>query len=247
MVGKYIFSKMENYEDYSSGRVLYSNPGAVAFPVRLVDEVFQRGASYLIQKGVLPPYSVYDPCCGGGYSATVLGYLHGDQIRAIYASDISPQALSLAKKNLSLLSCHGLKARMRELEGLICEFGKQSHKDAFQSAVRLQSRLESFHHTINSQCFCFDILGDKEFSCELESINLVIVDVPYGKGAHWQVEDGCINPSQGLLDKLKQILTNRSIVILATNKEEKILHSGYRKLAKLKIGKRCILILEPSI
>ena len=41
MTYKFAVNKL-NYEDLSSGRVLYNAPGLTGFPVRLVDEIVQR-------------------------------------------------------------------------------------------------------------------------------------------------------------------------------------------------------------
>ena len=62
----------------------------------------------LSAKGVQSPYTIYDPFCGVAYALTVLGFFHGADIKAIFASDIDENVLSLARKNLSLLSKDGL-------------------------------------------------------------------------------------------------------------------------------------------
>jgi 23S rRNA (guanine2535-N1)-methyltransferase len=62
---KYRFAvQRENYEDLSSGRVLYGQPGSTAFPVRIASEIFQRCAERLARLEAPPLYSLYDPCCG---------------------------------------------------------------------------------------------------------------------------------------------------------------------------------------
>src|SRR5919198_6265316 len=100
---KYRFAtERVTYEDYASGRILYGRPGFTAFPVRLASELFQRCADRLAQEGKPPPYSLFDPCCGGGYLVTVAGLLHGDRLAGILASDIDPEAVDLAGRNLSL-------------------------------------------------------------------------------------------------------------------------------------------------
>lgn len=90
---KYI-EKKENYEYLSSGRVLYSLPGQSAFPVRLSSEIIQRCFALLEARGNKGPYTIYDPCCGGGYLLTTLGFLYHNYFKKIYASDINPQAIA---------------------------------------------------------------------------------------------------------------------------------------------------------
>src|SRR5690349_20745172 len=118
--GKYRYATArQNYEDYSSGRVIYGSQGATGCPVRLATEIFQRGSQRLSEKGLAPPDALYDPCCGGGYSASVIGYLHGDQIQKIDCSDVSEPALELARRNLALLTPAGLAERTDEIRQLI--------------------------------------------------------------------------------------------------------------------------------
>src|ERR1700722_10543985 len=97
----------ENYEDYSSGRVVYGAMGATNFPVRLSSEVFQRCVHYLKSQGKPGPYKIYDPFCGVAYSLTVIGFLHGAEIESIAASDSNSRLLEFARKNLSLLTTTG--------------------------------------------------------------------------------------------------------------------------------------------
>ena len=60
---EYLYSKNENFEDFSSGRVLYNAKGIPNFSVRLLQEMYYRAKSYLKKNEDI---IVYDPCCGGG-------------------------------------------------------------------------------------------------------------------------------------------------------------------------------------
>src|SRR5437762_331229 len=117
----------ENYEEFAGGRVLYGGPGSSAFPVRLASEVFQSCESRLARHGALPPYTLYDPCCGEGYLLTVIGFLHGAHLTRIIASDIDPEAVERARRNLSLLTAAGLDRRLQEIQRLIDAYDKPSH------------------------------------------------------------------------------------------------------------------------
>ena len=70
---EYKYCEKQNFEDYSSGRVLYHKANMTNFPVRLAQEIFLRCKSYISDK---PQVNFYDPLCGGGYMATVLGLLN---------------------------------------------------------------------------------------------------------------------------------------------------------------------------
>ena len=56
---------------------------------------------------------------GGGYSLTVLGLLNPERIARIWASDIDPEMLKVAGKNLSLLTPAGMAARLDQLKGCL--------------------------------------------------------------------------------------------------------------------------------
>ncbi len=97
MKSKYQYAvTKENYEDYSSGRVIYGATGATNFPVRLSSEVFQQCVHYLKGKGKAGPYKLYDPFCGVAYSLTVIGFLHGAEIESIAGSDSDSRMLEFA-------------------------------------------------------------------------------------------------------------------------------------------------------
>jgi 23S rRNA (guanine2535-N1)-methyltransferase len=122
MKSKYQYTvTKENYEDYSSGRVIYGATGATNFPVRLSSEVFQQCAHYLKTQGKAGPYKIYDPFCGVAYSLTVVGFLHGAEIESIAVSDSDSRLLEFARKNLSLLTAQGLSKRIEELKKIIQE------------------------------------------------------------------------------------------------------------------------------
>lgn len=130
---KYIFAtENKNYEDYSSGRVLYNLPGATSFPVRLTSEIYQRCANILKQNNIKPPYTICDPCCGGGYLLSFIGFLFGNEVKKIYGSDINEKVLQLANSNLSLLTNEGINERINQLTELYNLHGKQSHVQAIK-------------------------------------------------------------------------------------------------------------------
>lgn len=245
--GKYKFATVrENNENYASGRVFYGAPGATGFPVRLASEIFQRCEARLIRKGVQPPYTVYDPYCGSGYSVAIIGFLHGTRINRIYASDISPEALELTQRNLSLLHPAGLNKRITEIQDLIQKFNKQSHLDALESSLRLKSHLESRSSMIQTKCFRFDILGDEDLSLQIQKVDLVLTDLPYGQVASWSGSRTDTAPAQKLLTNIRHVLNPNAFVAITTSKKPAISYDGYRRVEHLIIGKRRLLILEPT-
>ena len=101
-----------DFEDFASGRVLLHRTGYPNFPVRLAQEIFCR---CLARLDSAKPLRLYDPCCGGGYLLTVLGFLNYGRLETIAASDISGEAVQLARENLSLLGRAGLARRKEQL------------------------------------------------------------------------------------------------------------------------------------
>ena len=66
---EYKYCKNNNYEDFSSGRVLYGAKGIPNFPVRLLHEIYGYSKSYLEKKEDIV---IYDPCCGAAYALNSL-------------------------------------------------------------------------------------------------------------------------------------------------------------------------------
>jgi len=95
---KYRFqTNKANYEDYSSGRVLYGLPGTPAFPLRIVAEIFQCCYDYRKSFNNLEQITLYAPCCGG-YLLATLGFLFSEKLRMIVASDIDEDCLNIVRK-----------------------------------------------------------------------------------------------------------------------------------------------------
>jgi 23S rRNA G2445 N2-methylase RlmL len=234
-----------NYEDYSSGRVLYGAPGATNFPVRLSSEVFQLCANYLTNRGKSRPYKIYDPFCGVAYSLTVMGFLHGAEINSIAASDSDSRMLEFAQKNLSLLTTNGLRKRIEELREFIQEYNKASHKDALESAYRLQARVQA-SESIEIQSFQFNAVGDEDFPKSVSGVDMVITDLPYGKLTRREgsvIEEGFV---KRFLDKVKSRLNPVSVTAIIYDKKQPISYQGYKAVRVCTFGKRKLAVLEPE-
>jgi hypothetical protein len=232
----------KNYEDFASGRVLYSEPGTTSFPVRLAEELYGQGRELLIGLGSNPPYRLYDPCCGGGYLLTVLGLLYGADLAAIAASDVAESAVSLAERNLALLTAEGLEQRRRQLRELYDAYGKASHREAEESAARLASLLQPTHPA--TACFRHDITAAPP-PAAIGQIDLVIADLPYGNLVSWHSADTESTHAARLLDNLLSCLAESAVVILVSDKKQPIAHPAYRRLKQGKLGKRKTTFLQP--
>jgi hypothetical protein len=237
-----------NYSLFSPGGVFYSLPGHPAFPVRLASEIFQACAAHLAAFECIPPYHLYDPCCGGAYHLATLGYLHPEELAKISASDIDGDAVGLAERNLSLLTPAGLEQRRLQIEQFIAQYGKESHRQALlQSQVladllRLGPQIQEIH-TFQADALSVDAILS---GLDGRRPDLVITDIPYGSQSAWV--DTSANPAgqthaARLLETLHQIIAERAVVAVAADKSQKIAHPAFRQLRRMKIGHRQVVFL----
>ncbi len=222
---QYKFCENDNFEDYASGRVLYSGKGIPNFLVRLLNEMFGRALAYSDKKEAL---TLYDPLCGGGYALTILGLFHSDIIKKIYGSDIDEAMVVHAGRNLALLEKGGLKQRKLELEKLYAEYGKASHREAMESADRLMAQLKK---PVAAEVFCQDCTK----KMPAISPDIIITDIPYGNLVEWKGEG---MPLQELLEQLAAISTEKTILVLGMDKKQRVEGKHWVRLEKQLVGKR---------
>lgn len=230
---KYRYGKNANYEDFSSGRVLYHIKGMTNFPVRLAQEIYGRCLEYSPKKQDI---CLYDCCCGGGYLLTVLGFLNQDSLGRVIGSDIDLEILDVAKKNLSLLTREGMDRRIREIEEMIVSFNKESHREAKNSAIRLKGLIKK---DMESLVFQADALKAIELDIKPD---IIITDVPYGNLVDWKGKEQYI--VDRLLDSLYQISSPASIIGICMDKGQKVRNDKFIRLEREKIGKRRFEILR---
>jgi len=251
----YRFAKeRQDYSDYSSGRVFYGLPGHPAFPVRLASEIFQRCVALREAQGATGPCVLYDPCCGGAYHLSTLAYLHWDAIGEIIGSDVDEQILSVARRNLSLLTVEGLDRRTAEISKMLVQYKKASHAAALESAQRLRKRLLDLGetHQVEVRSFAADATISQALREGLAGtkVDVVISDIPYGWHSSWQIADASqassLSPAWQMLEVLLPVLSWRSVVAIASDKRQKISHKGYRRLDRFQIGKRRVVLLQPA-
>jgi hypothetical protein len=231
------------YEDFSSGRVLYNQKGATSFPARLISEIFLRCVACLEKQGIPAPYSVCDPLCGGAYGLTILGFLHNSHVAEIIASDVDDAVLGLAGRNLSLLTEEGIRERMLQIRRDFEEYGKDSHKAAYESAVRLQAIVRGMPHDIRILCRQSDALKTGR-GADNEKADVIISDIPYGEIVGWVTEEGKDAVTiflQNLLPKLKR----HSVVAVISPKRIAVKNENYKRIDRFQIGKRQIVLLQP--
>lgn len=230
---EYKYGKKDNYQNFSSGRVLYHENGMTNFPVRLAQEIYGRCLQYSPKKNNI---CLYDCCCGGGYLLTVLGFLNQDTIGRIIGSDINIELLNTAKKNLSLLSKEGINNRIVEIEQMIESYQKQSHIEAKNSAIVLKGLIRAH---IEFEVFQSDALKSINLKTKLD---IIVSDVPYGYMVDWRGNEQ--NFIDKLLDVLYGICCSDTIIGLCMNKKQKVGNEKFTRLEKQQIGKRKFEILR---
>jgi len=246
----------ENYALYAAGGVFYAAPGHTAYPVRLAVETFRRCLAWrgrAVTAGRTGNRAVvYDPCCGGAYALATLAWFDWAHIDRIYASDLDPDALGVAARNLSLLTPEGMARRIAELSDLHRQYGKESHAVALQHALTLQARLGDLvqDHPIETDLFCADATDGAAVAAGLAGakVDMVLADVPYGQVAHWHGGTAALaqgaDPVGGLLSALLPILAEGAVVAIAAGKGDKIRHERYRRLERFTVGKRQMVLLQ---
>lgn len=231
---EYLYCNNRNFEDFSSGRVLYGGEGIPNFPVRLLNEIFGRALSHSGKKTDL---NVYDPCCGGGYSLTVLGFFHSDIISRIYGSDIDSRMTDFAKRNIGLLTMEGIHSRRLELKDMLRQYKKESHAQALQSLDRLQAMLQK---ELPAEIFQADCTK------ELPPVrpDIIVTDIPYGNLATWKSKED--SPLYTMLHQLARISHKGTVLAVITDKGQKIDTELWTRREKQSVGKRKFEILQKT-
>jgi SAM-dependent methyltransferase len=239
-------SERTNYSDLASGHVFYSLPGHPAFPVRLASEIYQRCLA-LRGKGN-SPCTIFDPCCGAAYHLSVIAYLHWDSVCQVIGSDINEKAVQLAERNLSLLTPAGIERRSREISAMVSLYDKESHKGALESITRMQDQVNQLTavRPIQTRVFRANATDAASLREGLQDtfIDMVITDVPYGQHSQWE-QTRAPDPAWAMLEALLSLVSPKSILVVASDKQQKISHDKYQRLEKLQIGKRQVVFLEP--
>lgn len=239
----------EDYTDYASGRVFYNAPGQPAFPVRLASEIFQRCLASRRKAGITGPVRIYDPCCGSAYHLTALAHLHWHEIEAIVASDINADVLTVAERNLNLLTVEGLRKRQQEITEMLAQYSKPSHAEALESAQRLLAQVVQWtgKQPLETGTFVADATDGAAIAQQLRggAVNLVLSDVPYGQHSVWRAS-GEQDPLWQMLEALRPILSATSVVAIAANKGQRISHDHYQRMDRFQVGKRQIVLLRSA-
>ncbi|MEO3805556.1 rRNA methyltransferase [Nonomuraea sp. B1E8] len=233
-----------DYSDLSSGSVLHSAAGFPAFPVRLASEIFQRA---LALRGGDRPAVVWDPCCGSGYLLTVLALSHRSRIASVLASDLDPEALGLAGRNLALLGRAGLAARAADLEARSVRFGKPAYGAAAHAAHRLAAELDAAGGDVPHAVRQADVFDPDQLRRALghRAPDIVVTDVPYGEQTHWY-GSGAASGVTGMVAALSAVLPPGSVIAVTVRGRKVPVEHGPRPRTSFKIGTRAVALFQTS-
>jgi 23S rRNA (guanine2535-N1)-methyltransferase len=173
---------------------------------------------------------------------TVLGFLHAQEIGCLLGSDEDESALEIATKNLTLLTRAGMESRIIELGKLHERFSKESHLSALADARKLQEGLSS---RLDAPFFVFKSnilhLADR---VDLSQVDIVIVDLPYGRLTDWAAIADDNNPIQTMLEELPNKIPSLRVVAVTGNKQQKTRIEGFEQVEKFQLGKRRTIIFS---
>lgn len=229
----------QDHSDLASGFVLRSAPGFPAFPVRLAQELFLRCATYL---PVSEPLTLWDPCCGSGYLAAVTGLLNRPRLGRLVCSDVSPDAVELASRNLALLTDAGLEERARELEDSAVRFEKPEFGSRAAAARRLGATLRAGGGDLPSATMAADALNLAALA-EVPAADLVITDVPYGDQTSWQgLASTADDALAALLRSLCEVLPDHAVAAICARQRRISFDPPIRALDRFRIGHRAAFL-----
>ena len=238
----YTMTSRRDFGDLASGKVLHSVPNFPAFPVRLADEIFRRAVAFVDG----PDVSLWDPCCGSGYLATVVGFLNRDRLRDVVCSDISEEAIAVAARNLRLLSRDGLADRARTQRARAAEFEKPGYADAADAAERLAVLLDAHGGDLPTRVVHANALDPASLAGALppSAPDLVITDVPYGQQTAWIDPAGAHDrdPLTRLSDALGAVLRPDAVVAICASGRKVTIRGGPPALARFRLGTRSVVI-----
>ncbi len=184
---------------------------------------------------------IYDPCCGGGYLLTVLGFLNHERIKTIMASDISNDTIQLANENLLLLDKNGLEKRIWKINDLLSLHNKNSHIEALNSATNLLDILANSTHEMERKVFKMDILSNIPLDNPDFKADIIFTDVPYGNLVEWQYGN---KDNINLLDQLLPVTKEKTVVAICSDKSQKFQSDNFQRIEKQVIGKRLFQIFR---
>lgn len=230
-----------DHTDLAQGCVLRSAPGYPGFPVRFASELLQRAVAWVDHTG---PVGVWDPCCGSGYLATVLGLLHRERLARVLASDVEADAVAVAERNLDLLAEGGLQRREWELCADAERFGKPAFDERAEAARRLAGRFSRAGGALPAV-----VRRQDAFTPALPDfpVDVVLTDVPYGGLSQWRgLAPSGTEPVVSLLAALAPVLPGSAVVGVTARTRKVPVPAGVSPLERVRVGNRAAVLVRAA-
>ena len=191
---------------FAHGRVLYRYPGSDAcrFSQKLAYSLIEHIPTSAAER----PSVLWDPFCGTGMIVSIACLFFPGKFQTIVGSDIAPEAVECAAKNLSLVSSvESARKRLKFVRGLRGMHAKACRRwgevaEYLESLMPLIEQTERFAPTLRTftaSAFALPpgIEGDIHF----------VGDVPYGRTSHMGGGRGVT----GLLDCIAEAYPNATM------------------------------------
>lgn len=206
---KFAHADDASYEDVGGGVVLHSAPGHPGFPSRLALELFARAQAITGKERV----GLWDPLCGAGGIVATVALLRPSALTRVLATDVDPDAVRLAEKNLALIPDAGLLARRGELAA------RGADPRRLASVDRLRA-IPGRSDALRADAATADVTDPTAVAAlDLDGIDVVLTDLPYGQQTGWASESGAPAdraPAARALDALRDVLRPGSVVVFST-------------------------------
>jgi len=169
-------------EFFAHGRVLYRYPASDAY--RFSPKLAYNLVKHIPTGGTDRPSVLWDPFCGTGLIVSIACLFFPQKFQTIVASDIAPEAVECAKKNLLLVSnVQSARKRLKLIRGLrgmnvgSCRrWGEVAeYLDALMPVIEQNERRAPALNTFTASAFALPpgIEGDIHF----------VGDLPYGRSS----------------------------------------------------------------
>ena len=150
-------------------------------------------------------------------------------ISRIWASDIDPDMLGVAGRNLSLLTRSGMETRIAQLRRLYERYEKPAHLEAIASARRLMVKLPE---AVSVKLFQADVMAGLSLAGPPD---VIITYVPYGNLVQWQGQAGDLDR---FMASLLSVSGNETVIAVCMDKRQKLNPAGIQRLDRATVGKR---------
>ena len=234
----YLYAEKDDFSFLASGNVIKHFSGMPCFPVRLNLELFERARRAVGKERI----SVYDPCCGSGFSLTVLGLMRRERVEWLRGSDVNPACLEAAACNTSLLTQEGLfAARDAVLSGQFVTEERRAQMNA--SVGKLLPYMQG--EAPGADVFLHDILASVP---PLPGpADYIFADIPYGIMTEWQSESAADpDPLRAFLMNTAPALAEGGVLTVCGGKDLRVRAEGFRRIGRFSVGKRLVYMLQKT-